>query len=168
MAICGMWHASWTVEDMDRSLAFYVGLLGLEHVHTQIQDNEYTRKLVGIPGAKLKAVLLKFAGIAPGLSGHVIELMEYIEPRGVKIDTTPCNVGAAHFAFATTDALGTYRRLSEAGVHFVSEPVKITAGINEGGYSCYLHDPDGFTLELLQPPDWRLQEAGIPLQAAGA
>jgi catechol 2,3-dioxygenase-like lactoylglutathione lyase family enzyme len=156
-----MWHASWTVSDMDRSLAFYVDLLGLEHVHTQVQDNEYTRKLVGIEGARLKAVLLKIAGVAPGVSGHVIELMEYLEPRGVKIDTTPCNVGAAHFAFATTDAWGDYRRLSAAGVTFVSEPVAIAAGINQGGWSCYLRDPDDFTLEMLQPPNWRLAEAGL-------
>ncbi len=168
MSICGMWHASWTVEDMDRSLAFYVGLLGLEHVHTQIQDNDYTRKLVGIPGARLKAVLLKIPGIPAGISGHVIELMEYLEPRGVKLDTTPCNIGAAHFAFATTDAWGDYRRLVDAGVVFVSEPVAITAGINEGGWSCYLRDPDDFTLEMLQPPAWRLAEAGISTETTAA
>lgn len=32
--VSGMWHASWTVENMDRTLAFYVGLLGLQIVHT--------------------------------------------------------------------------------------------------------------------------------------
>src|SRR3569623_761404 len=146
LAICGMWHASWTVADMDRSLAFYIDLLGLEHVHTQIQDNDYTRKLVGIEGARLKAVLLKIAGVAPGISGHVIELMEYLAPKGVKIDTTPCNVGAAHFAFATTDAWGDYHRLSAAGVRVVSYPVSFTVGINLGGCCCFLGYPDYFTL----------------------
>jgi len=153
----GMWHASWTVENMERTLPFYVDLLGMEVVHTQIQDNEYTRKLVGIPGAKLKAVLLKFRETPPGLSGHVIELMEYLAPKGVKIDTKPCNVGAAHFALITRDVKSMHARLSAAGVEFVSEPVAITAGINEGGCTCYLHDPDGFTLELMQPPAWRLE-----------
>ena len=156
--VSGMWHASWTVENMDRTLPFYVDLLGMEVVHTQIQDNEYTRKLVGIPGAKLKAVLLKFRDAPAGVSRHVIELMEYLAPKGVKIDTKPCNVGAAHFAFFTRDVKAMHARLSAAGVEFVSAPVDITAGINEGGCVCYLRDPDGFTLELMQPPAWRFEE----------
>ena len=155
--VSGMWHTSWTVENMERTLSFYVDLLGMEIVHTQIQDNEYTRTLVGIPGAKLKAVLLKFRATPPGPSGHVIELMEYLAPKGVKIDTKPCNVGAAHFAFITRDVKSMHARLTAAGVEFVSDPVAIAAGINQGGFVCYLHDPDGFTLELMQPPTWRLE-----------
>lgn len=162
VTVCGAWHAAWTVECMDRALEFYVGLLGMEIVHSQVQDNEYTSKLVGIPGAKLKAVLLKFPGISAGTSGHVIELMEYLAPKGIKIVTQPCNVGAAHFAFMTRDVKSMHARLVAAGVEFVSEPVAITAGINQGGCVCYLHDPDGFTLELMQPPGWRLEGAERP------
>ncbi|MER9934063.1 VOC family protein [Mesorhizobium sp. M0088] len=142
-------------------MPFYTDLLGLEVIHTQIQDNEYTRKLVGIPGAILKAVLLKVPSLDAGLSGHIIELMEYIQPKGVKIDTKPCNVGAAHFAFGTRDVRAMYEKMSAAGVEFVSEPVAITAGINQGGFTCYLHDPDGYTLELMQPPSWRFEKAGM-------
>lgn len=168
VGVCGMFHASWTVGNLERALKFYVDLLGLELVHTQEQDNEYTRKLVGVPGAKLRVAMLKVPGAAPGLSGHLIELVEYVEPKGVKLDTRPCNVGAAHFAFATRDARGMYARLSAAGVEFVSEPVAITAGINRGGWTCYLRDPDGFTLELMQPPAWRFEEAGMSPPEAGA
>ncbi|MER9169370.1 VOC family protein [Mesorhizobium australicum] len=146
---------------MERTLPFYTDLLGLEVIHTQIQDNEYTRKLVGIEGAILKAVLLKVPSLDAGLSGHIIELMEYIQPKGVKIDTKPCNVGAAHFAFGTRDVRAMYEKMSAAGVEFVSEPVAITAGINQGGFTCYLHDPDGYTLELMQPPSWRFEKAGM-------
>lgn len=159
MTVCSMWHASWTVESMERTLPFYTDLLGLEVIHTQIQDNEYTRKLVGIEGAILKAVLLKVPELDAGLSGHIIELMEYIQPKGVKIDTKPCNIGAAHFAFGTRDVHAMYEKMSAAGVEFVSEPVAITAGINKGGFTCYLHDPDGYTLELMQPPSWRFDHA---------
>ncbi len=167
MTVCSMWHASWTVESMERTLPFYTDLLGLKVVHTQIQDNDYTRKLVGIDGAILKAVLLKVPGLNAGLSGHIIELMEYIQPKGVKLDTKPCNVGAAHFAFGTLDVHTMYETMSAAGVHFVSEPVAITAGINQGGFTCYLHDPDGYTLELMQPPAWRFDQANTPAAKAG-
>jgi hypothetical protein len=42
------------------------------------------------------------------------------------------------------------------GVAFRNAPVEITEGANIGGFACYLHDPDGITLELLQfsPDRW--------------
>jgi len=43
-------------------------------------------------------------------------------------------------------------RLEAAGAVLVNEPVAITAGINTGGRAVYLTDPDGITLELVQPP----------------
>lgn len=153
MAICGTWHASWTVADMGRSLAFYVDMLGLEIVHEQIQDNAYTRKLVGVSDARLHVVLLKIPGHDPGRSGHVIELVEYQHPKGARLDTTPSNICAAHFAFIVDDAADMHRQLSTAGVSFVSPPVAITAGRNRGGYTCYLRDPDGFVLEIFQAPN---------------
>lgn len=39
------------------------------------------------------------------------------------------------------------------GVRFKSPaPNGITEGVNQGGYSIYFFDPDGITLELVQPP----------------
>jgi lactoylglutathione lyase len=42
-------------------------------------------------------------------------------------------------------------RLRSFGARLINEPVQITEGINKGGWDIYLHDPDGITLELLQP-----------------
>ena len=39
----------------------------------------------------------------------------------------------------------------ETGVKFRSAPVPITAGRNKGGFALYFEDPDGITLEFLQP-----------------
>ena len=33
-----------------------------------------------------------------------------------------------------------------------SEPVLVESGSIAGAYACYLRDPDGFTIELVQPP----------------
>jgi catechol 2,3-dioxygenase-like lactoylglutathione lyase family enzyme len=39
------------------------------------------------------------------------------------------------------------------GVKFKADkPVAIEAGVNKGGHTVYFTDPDGITLELLQPP----------------
>jgi hypothetical protein len=42
-------------------------------------------------------------------------------------------------------------RLRSFGARLINEPIQITEGINKGGWDIYLHDPDGITLELLQP-----------------
>jgi hypothetical protein len=43
-------------------------------------------------------------------------------------------------------------RLPIQGVRFKSPPVTITAGPNRGGLVAYLFEPDGYQLELFQPP----------------
>jgi predicted enzyme related to lactoylglutathione lyase len=56
-------------------------------------------------------------------------------------------------AFVVEDVSAEYQRLSEAGVDFVSSPNRIDEGVNAGGWTVYFIDPDGITLELVQPPD---------------
>jgi len=152
----GVWHFSFTVADLDRSVAFYRDLLGFELVHTQEQDNEYTRRLVGLPDAVLRVAQLAVPGQPRGISTHDLELVEYVRPRGTHRDGRICDPGAAHLALTVTDANGTYERLARAGVRFVSPPNSITAGVNAGGSACYFFDPDDIVLELLQPPAHRL------------
>jgi catechol 2,3-dioxygenase-like lactoylglutathione lyase family enzyme len=157
----GVWHVSWTVSDIERSKAFYT-TLGFELVHFQEQSNEYTGKLVGLPAAHLKAALMKLADTAPGLSGHVIELIEYVTPKGQHLRPKPCDINAAHMALITDNAQELHQRMLAAGATFVSPPVAITAGINRGGFTCYMLDPDGFTIELMQPPQWRFEGKAGP------
>lgn len=149
--IVGHFHTAFTVSDIDRSVRFYTELLGFELIHQQRQSNEYTRKFVGYPDADLYAAMLRIPGVDHGLSGHVLELNQYVQPEGVKLDVQTCNTGAAHFAMITNDVHGMYAKLTAAGVKFKSEPVAITAGRNAGGFTCYFLDPDGITLEMVQP-----------------
>jgi hypothetical protein len=51
--------------------------------------------------------------------------------------------------------------MTRDGVSFRNPPVKITEGANKGGWACYLHDPDGITLELLQPSMKRMAQLGL-------
>lgn len=150
--IIGHFHTAFTVSDIERSIRFYTELLGFELIHRQRQSNAYTRKFVGYPDADLHAAMFAIPGVDHGRSGHLLELNQYIAPEGVKLDVQTCNTGAAHLALIVDDVHGMYERLTAHGVRFRSEPVAIAAGRNEGGYTCYLHDPDGITLELMQPP----------------
>ncbi len=149
--ITGHFHTAFTVSDIERSIRFYTELLGFEVVHSQRQSNEYTRKFVGYADADLYAAMLRIPGVDHGRSGHLLELNQYVQPVGQKLDVQTCNTGAAHLALIVDDIHNTYDFLTSQGVHFKSEPVAITAGRNEGGFTCYFLDPDGITLEIVQP-----------------
>jgi len=147
------WHFSFTVSDIEQSIRFYRDVVGLELVHTQEQANPYTRKLVGYPDAHLKVAMFRIPGAYVGRSGHILELVEYVAPRGEKLDTRTLNTGAAHLAFEVDDIHAEFARMAALGVRFrSSEPVAIEAGRNKGGYTVYFLDPDDITLEIIQPP----------------
>jgi catechol 2,3-dioxygenase-like lactoylglutathione lyase family enzyme len=118
---------SFTVSDIDRSVEWYIGVLGLELVHRQRQENEYTPILVGIPGAVLEVAQFVVPGVPPARSTHVLELVEYVTPRGQQFHGLPTNdVGCPHLALLVTDIHARYERMCEQGVEFRNSPVEIT------------------------------------------
>jgi catechol 2,3-dioxygenase-like lactoylglutathione lyase family enzyme len=157
--ILGVWHFSFTVSDMERSVAFYRDVLGFELIHRQSSSSEYIRRLVGYPDAELRVAMFAVPGQPRGISSHDLELVEYLVPRGARGDAEIRNPGEAHLAVTVTDIAETYARLVALGVRFFSPPNPITAGVNEGGFACYFHDPDRIVIELLQPPAKRLAAA---------
>jgi catechol 2,3-dioxygenase-like lactoylglutathione lyase family enzyme len=146
------WHFSFTVSNIEQSIEFYRDILGMELMHEQEQANAYTRKFVGYPDAHLKVAQFRIPASRVGRSGHLLELVEYVAPKGQKIDTRTPNPGTAHLAFEVDDIQAEYNRMAKHGVRFRSEPVAIEAGINKGGYTVYFLDPDDITLEIIQPP----------------
>jgi catechol 2,3-dioxygenase-like lactoylglutathione lyase family enzyme len=151
MAVNGLHHTCYTVSSLDRSLAFYRDTLGCEVLATQEKNGGYLAAIVGYEGAHVRMAHLRVPG-----SAHVIELFEYLAPRGEPADVEPRNVGASHLCFLVDDLPALYEQLRQNGVtSFVSPPVEVDTGINRGGYALYLRDPDGITVELFQPPATR-------------
>lgn len=160
--IADVLHFSFTVSDIEASIDWYTRVLGLELVHRQRQENEYTRILVGIPDAVLEVAQFAVPGVPPARSTHMLELVEYVSPRGPTIaPLQPNTVGCPHLALLVTDIHDRYERMRDQGVVFRNPPVAITAGANIGGYSCYFSDRDGITLEILQPSPSRLAALGF-------
>jgi catechol 2,3-dioxygenase-like lactoylglutathione lyase family enzyme len=160
--IADVLHFSFTVSDLEASVDWYTRVLGLELVHRQRQENAYTPILVGIPGAVLEVAQLAIPGVPPVRSTHVLELVEYVTPRGRDVGRIePNSVGAPHLALIVTDIHARYERMKDLGVEFRNPPVEITEGANVGGFGCYFHDPDGITLELHQPSNERLRRLGL-------
>lgn len=146
-AVTGAHHTSFTVAALDRSVEFFRDRLGLELLFTREIRDDYFGRIVGLPGCRVKAALLRIPG-----SGHHVELFEYLTPSGAPHHLRPCDPGSSHLSFLSDDLPGLYQRLKAEGVEFASEPVRIEAGPNAGGYGVYLRDPNGILLEFFQPP----------------
>jgi catechol 2,3-dioxygenase-like lactoylglutathione lyase family enzyme len=148
--LLGVVHAGFTVADLDRSVAWYGDVLGLSLIRRQRNDNAYTRQIVGIEGAVLDVAFFGLPAGSRGASGQVLELMQYLEPPGGRPELHTGDVGVGHLALEVDDLAAEYERLRGHGVRFRNPPVEIDAGLNRGGWACYLLDPDGITIELIQ------------------
>lgn len=140
-------HTSFRVGDLERSTAFYCDVLGFEVIRDADLQGPVVETIVGMPGTHMKWNLIK-------MDDHLLELIEYISPEGRNFNTElrPSDIGAAHICWHVRDARELYDRWREKGVEFVSEPVELLEGPNKGGYCCYLRDPDGYSLELIERP----------------
>jgi catechol 2,3-dioxygenase-like lactoylglutathione lyase family enzyme len=144
-ALRGFDHVGVTVRNLERSLAFYRDLLGLEVLRRRDRFKaEHVQRLVGLPGAELSVAMLAFPG------GGKLELVEYHEPSGGQIDAAPCDRGGLHFALLVDDIHGLKTTLEASGVAFVSEPQCAPSGPTQGTYFVYCRDPDGAIVELIQ------------------
>jgi glyoxylase I family protein len=142
MKIIGADHTSYTVSDLDRSLTFYVGLLGCEILWQREIADPYFCDIVCLCECRVRAAHLRIPG-----SDHHLELFQYLQPEGEKADVRPYNTGSSHISFIVEDLQAAYE-----GVQFRSPPVLITAGANRGGWGVYMEDPDGIVMELFQRP----------------
>ncbi|MFD1716092.1 VOC family protein [Amnibacterium flavum] len=161
--IVGLLHAAFIVKDIDVSVDWYTRVLGLQLVHRQRGDNDYTRTLVGVEDAVLEVAQFRVPGASDGISTHMLELIQYVTGAIQSSEAAPPvnRVGAAHVAFVVTDLGLLHRQMLTAGAQFVNSPVIVTEGANRGASACYLRDPDGNVLELMQFDESRAERLGI-------
>jgi lactoylglutathione lyase len=144
MTVVGAWHTGFQVADLDRSLAFYHGLLGFEVVWRREVDAEYIGELVGYPGLQLHQALLRIPG-----SEHCLELLDYRNVERHPVDTRTANPGTAHICLLVHGLGALHEQLVAAGVEFVGGPLLPPVGPNVGRLVSYMMDPDGIRIELI-------------------
>lgn len=141
----GVHHTSYTVSNLDKSLHFYVELLGCEVIWQREIGEAYFGAIVGFADCVVKGAHLRLPG-----TDHVLELFEYVVPRGAASDLATNQPGSSHLCFVVEDLPAYFQELQAKGAHFRSAPVTIDAGVNRGARAVYLLDPDGIAVELLQ------------------
>jgi diaminopimelate decarboxylase len=141
----GLDHVSVTSGDIDRSLGFYCDLLGLELRDRGEAMGVDELEIVGLPDASVRWADIELP------HGQVVELIEYMTPRGEPLAANINDPGAFHISFRVDDVDAVHRRLVEAGVAVRSDPVEVTEeGAWNGARCFYATDPDGVTVELIE------------------
>ena len=139
-------HTGITVSNLERALAFWRDVLGFELSHRPHQTGELASEITGVAGAEISIAVLKGYG-------HKIELLEYLAPKDRKhVDLRPCDVGSVHVAFTVDDLDAILNTIAASGWKAAGKPQMITVGPNAGKRVIYVRDPDGTTIEFMQPP----------------
>jgi catechol 2,3-dioxygenase-like lactoylglutathione lyase family enzyme len=146
--VTGLDHVSVSCADLDASIAFYAGLLGLRVEARGESDDPELAALLGRPRARIR-----WADVEIG-QGMILELVEFLEPAGSPVVRDLWNPGATHVGLRVDDLDAVHARLLEAGVRLRSGPVRLT---EEGAWHdvrvLYAIDPDGTWIELVQRPE---------------
>jgi lactoylglutathione lyase len=119
-------HTMIRVSDLERSVQFYTGVLGLRELRRKVLE-------------KADATLV-FVGDEAG--DHAIELTYNHDGRGYELGNQ-----FGHFALGVSDLEATREELVAQGVEFSRGPYRVSAG---GSMIAFIRDPDGIEIELIE------------------
>ena len=135
----GVDHLDLVVSDLERSLAFYRGLLGpLGYTRTSEIEGERGERVV-------------YIGTHDGPEASVSLRERQSHERAAPYDRY--DLGIHHLAFAAPDRAAVDDRAEWAraeGAEIESGPEEYP--YSEGYYALFLHDPDGLKLEIVYRP----------------
>jgi catechol 2,3-dioxygenase-like lactoylglutathione lyase family enzyme len=143
--ITGVGNFSHIVADLDKSLAFYHDVLGLDPAAPArpFDPNPAIMKLGNTPGAQSRMVQVRVPGAPIG-----VEIIEYKD-----IDRTPAyprfqDPGAGNLTLRVRDLAPIMAKAKQANVHILTAG-GIPTALNNSHY-VFLQDPDGFVVEIAQ------------------
>ena len=124
-----MLHTMIRVKDLDKSIDFYTGLLGMK----LLRRNDY-------PGGKFT---LAFVGYGDESSNAVIELTHNWDQE----EAYDLGNGFGHVAIGVPDIYGTCEKLEAAGASIPRPPGPMMHGTT---VIAFVDDPDGYKIELIE------------------
>ena len=137
-------HVGICVSDMGRSLRFYRDALGFRREHELHVEGEPSDTLLRLRGVVLDAVYLQRDGVR-------IELLRFARPPAPPARTrTMHEMGLTHLSFRVADLDATIAAL-RAGEERILEETIIRMPAH-GAAACFVVDPDGQLIELVQAP----------------
>jgi len=142
--IVGYDHTAISVMDVDRSIAFYTGLLGFHVGGRSLNRGPEQDRLDGLTGCEVDVVALQPVSVA---TPHV-ELLHYRTPpgRALSAQVQANDVASARQIHKVDDLAAMVGRLETEGVTFVS-PGVVT--LKDGREAASIRDPDGHMIVLM-------------------
>lgn len=117
-------HVGISVQDMEKAIAFYRDVIGMEKVLDRQFDNGL-EDIIGEKGAQARIVHMR-------LENTMVELFDYGNPnaRSPHPDKSQSDYGLIHIGFMVQDFKKTYETLKNRGVEFLGKPVEIRSGVH--------------------------------------
>ena len=144
--VTGVGNFSHVVRDMDRAVAFYRDVLGLEvTADVPFSPNPAIMRLGNTPGGQSRMMALRVPGSDIG-----IELLEYKDIERKVQSPRFVDPGAANIALRVRDIAPILAKLKGSGAKVLTLD-DVPATVNNAKY-VFLQDPDGFVVELVQTP----------------
>lgn len=104
-------------------------------------------RLVGYPGARIDSCWVDLPG------GVALELLHYLDGDDAAHDAGTAHPGSVHVCLHVADMEAAHGKALAYGARPVGEgPIEVPAGPRAGTRIAYVTDPDGVTIELVQPP----------------
>jgi catechol 2,3-dioxygenase-like lactoylglutathione lyase family enzyme len=140
MAVRRLTHLGICVSDLDRSLAFYTGVLDFAEVGRFQDTHGHSSQFLELDDVRLTAVYLE-------RDGWRIELLHYEQPPAVgTADRRPMNqIGFTHLSFVVADLDATLAAVGRAGGRVIE-----ATRMQGQSRAVFATDPDGVRLELIE------------------
>lgn len=148
MNILGVGHVGVVVENIEKAMEFYNGVLGLEVYENPgdwVTDYRETRAM-GLPDCLHRLATLKAS------DGSKIELVEFENPRKLEGSEAADYNGKHHISFLVDDIHAWVKKFEQHGLKPFLDPLPYETDEAEGGtaYWMQLLDPFGVIIELMQ------------------
>ncbi|MDP9074887.1 MAG: VOC family protein [Actinomycetota bacterium] len=154
-AIGAIHHVGITVVDLGRATAFWERFLGASSRDRRVLDGPQVGTMVGYPGIRIDSCWIDLPG------GAALELLQYLGRGDDPYDPGTAHPGNVHICLKVADMASAHAHALACGARSVSAtPIEVKAGPKAGTRLAYLRDPDGVTIELIQPPPMLDSAAG--------
>ena len=145
-----IYHVGLTVSDLERSIAFYRDVLGLEFQGEIFMEGEETDKMFRRVNCKARVAYLNGS---KAVEAPPVELIQFVNNEVKKVPSDLFTTSISEVCFYTDDIDSAYKHLVDNNVECLSETQYFDFRADGFGESraFYFRDPDGIILEMMQP-----------------
>ena len=145
-----IYHVGLTVSDLEKSIAFYRDVLGLEFQGEILMVGEETDRMFRKKNCQARIAYLNGS---KNIETPPVELIQFIDSRINKVQSDLFATSISELCFYTKDIDAVYKRFADYNIECLSEPQYFDFTSQGFGKSkaFYFKDPDGIILEMMQP-----------------